>query len=96
MQESPEYTIDGCKYRTGDLAVSAITWNSLVWKSVLAALWLISVIIFGDAFLHELWILIHQPINNYLFVAVAGVIVLVFVCLWISKRSRNLDNVHLW
>lgn len=82
--------------RAGDLTESETTWNSLAWRSVLGALWLVSVIIFGDALLHELWVLIHQPINIDLFVAAAGVFFLVFVCLWISKRSQDMDSVHLW
>jgi len=82
--------------QTDDLTVSERTWNSLVWKSLLGALWLISVIIFSDAFLHESWALIQQPVNIYLFVATVGVISLIIACYWIFKRSLDMDNVHLW
>ena len=82
--------------QTDDLTVSERTWNSLVWKSILAALWLISVIIFSDAFLHESWALIQQPKNIYLFVATVGVISLLVACYWIFKRSLDMDNVQLW
>lgn len=70
-------------------------WNSLVWRSLLGALWLVSVIIFSDAFLHESWVLNQQPINIYLFVATVGVISLLVVRYWIFKRSLDMDNVYL-